>query len=90
MPQRSQTEKHMRQTRTRTLRNRRRRKAMKQAVREVLDAAEEGNAHEVREAMPAAQKAIDKAAQRGVIHKNTADRRKSRLVARVRGMLDEE
>ncbi len=81
-------EKHIRKTQTRTLRNRKRRKAMKDAVRLVLDAARAGDEDAVREAMPEAQKAIDKAAKRGILHKNTADRRKSRLVARVRRMLE--
>jgi small subunit ribosomal protein S20 len=34
------------------------------------------------EAIPAAQKALDKAAARGIIHRNTAARRKSRLMRR--------
>ncbi len=87
MPQRAAMEKHIRQTRTRTQRNRMRKQAMKQAIRSVLDAARAGDADAVKEALPVAQKAIDKAAQRGVLHQHTAARRKSRLVARVRGML---
>lgn len=89
MPQRAQMSKHMRQTRKRTLRNRRRRKDMKEAVRQVLEAAQAGNEEAVREAMPVAQKAIDKAAKRGILHDNTAARRKARLVARVRDMLEQ-
>lgn len=83
-------DKHVRKTRRRTLRNRMRRQAMKQAIRDVMDAAEAGDAEAVKAAMPEAQQAIDKAAKRGVLHKNTAARRKSRLVARVRDMLDQE
>lgn len=83
-------EKHVRQTRKRTLRNRTRRKDMKQAIRAVVDAAEAGDAEAVKDAMPEAQQAIDKAARHGIIHRNTADRRKSRLVSRVRRMLGEE
>ena len=90
MPQRAQMEKHVRKTRTRTLRNRNRRKEMKQAIREVMEAAEAGDAEAVKDAMPEAQQAIDKAARHGIIHQNKADRRKSRLVARVRRMLGEE
>jgi small subunit ribosomal protein S20 len=63
---------------------------MKQAIRAVMDAAEAGDADAVKDAMPAAQKAIDKAARHGIIHQNTAGRRKSRLVARVRRVLGEE
>lgn len=83
-------EKHVRKTRRRTLRNRTRRRDMKQAIREVIEAAEAGDAEAVKDAMPEAQQAIDKAARHGIIHQNTADRRKSRLVARVRRMLGEE
>ncbi len=83
-------EKHLRQTRTRTLRNRIRKKAMKQAIREVLQAAEAGDADAVTAGLREAQKAMDKAAQRGVIHRNTARRRKARLVARARELLGQE
>jgi len=87
MPQRAQTEKHLRQTKTRTYRNRLRKNAMKSAVREVMDAARAGDAEAVEAGMPAVQKAIDKAAKRGVIHQRTADRRKSRLSAQVSALL---
>jgi small subunit ribosomal protein S20 len=90
MPQRAQMEKHVRKTRTRTLRNRARRRDMKAAIRAVMDAAHAGDAEAVKEAMPEAQQAIDKAARHGIVHQNTADRRKSRLVARVRRILGEE
>ena len=90
MPQRAQMEKHVRQTRKRTLRNRTRRRNMKQAIRTVIEAAEAGDADGVKDALPEAQQAIDKAARHGIIHANTADRRKSRLVSRVRRMLGEE
>lgn len=83
-------EKHVRKTRTRTLRNRNRRKEMKQAIRSVVEAAEAGDAEAVKAAMPEAQQAIDKAARHGIIHQNKADRRKSRLVARARRILGEE
>ena len=39
---------------------------------------------EQKEALSAAYKAIDKAAKRGVIKKNTAARKKSRLSARIK------
>ncbi|MGD9498649.1 MAG: 30S ribosomal protein S20 [Armatimonadota bacterium] len=87
MPQRAAMHKHLRQTRVRTQRNRMRKQAMKQAIRQVLEAARSGDAQAVKEALPVAQKAIDKAAQRGIIHQHTAARRKSRLVARARTML---
>lgn len=41
---------------------------------------QEGNLEEAQEAVSQAVRALDKAAQKGVIHKNNAARRKSRLV----------
>ncbi|MCD6361263.1 MAG: 30S ribosomal protein S20, partial [Armatimonadetes bacterium] len=64
--------------------------AMKSAIREVLDAARAGDSEAVEAGLPVAQKAIDKAAKRGVIHKRTADRRKSRLIARTRELLGQD
>ncbi len=40
-----------------------------------------GTTQEAEALIPATFKAIDKAAKRGIIKKNTADRKKSRLVA---------
>jgi small subunit ribosomal protein S20 len=41
---------------------------------------DEGNLESAREATVRAVKALDKAAEKGVIHKNNAARRKSRLM----------
>jgi len=41
---------------------------------------EEGRLEEAREAVRAAASALDKAAEKGIIHKNNAARRKSRLM----------
>jgi len=58
--------------------NLRRLRAMKSAVKEVKRLALAKDA-KVAEALQSAYKAIDKAAKRGVIKKNTAGRKKSRL-----------
>ncbi|MEX0934023.1 MAG: 30S ribosomal protein S20 [Candidatus Paceibacterota bacterium] len=63
--------------------NERRKKAMKQAVRGVRDVLKEKMKDEALKKLPAAYKAIDKAARRGVIKKNTASRKKSRLTAEI-------
>jgi small subunit ribosomal protein S20 len=55
---------------------------MKTRVRTATDAAEAG-ADDAEAKLKAAIKRIDTAAAKGVIHKNQAARRKSRLVARV-------
>ena len=52
----------------------------KAAMKEVKDLASEGKTKEAEEKLPEAYKAIDKAAKRGVIKSNNADRKKSLLV----------
>jgi len=51
--------------------------ALKTAVRKFHEAAEAGNADEAKALAAEAGKALDKAASRGVIHKNQAANRKS-------------
>ena len=52
------------------------------AVRNVHSAMEAGDAEETQAAMLQAISALDKAAEKGVIHKNNAARRKGRLMKR--------
>ncbi len=59
--------------------NTRRKRAMKTAVKEIRDLTGKGEKKQASELLPKAYKAIDKAAKRGVIKKNTASRKKSRL-----------
>jgi len=44
---------------------------------------DEGRLEEAREAVRVAASALDKAAEKGIIHKNNAARRKSRLMQRL-------
>jgi small subunit ribosomal protein S20 len=53
--------------------------ALKTYVKKVRTAVTKGDAETQAEALRVAMKQLDKAAQRGVIHKNQAARRKSRL-----------
>lgn len=55
-------------------------------VKYVLKAVETGDVQAANDAYRKAQPIIDKAAQKGLIHKNKAARIKSRLVARVKAM----
>ncbi|MBI4117973.1 MAG: 30S ribosomal protein S20 [Parcubacteria group bacterium] len=64
--------------------NDRRRRAMKDVLKSIRKAAEAKNAPEAKKLLSEAYKAIDKAAKRGVIKKNNAARKKSRLVALVK------
>jgi small subunit ribosomal protein S20 len=52
--------------------------ALKTYVKKVRTAATAGDADTLKTALTLAVKNIDKAAQRGIIHKNSAARRKSR------------
>ena len=77
--------KRNRQNEKRRLRNRTVRSDLRTHQKSALEAA--GTDAE-GEALRQAIKKIDKAAQKGVIHKNKAARQKSRLVARVRAAAD--
>ncbi len=60
--------------------------ALKTAVRRVRTAAESGDAAAAATALATAAKALDKAASKGVIHKNQAANRKSGLAKQVAGI----
>lgn len=68
----------------RTTINVNRRSRMRSLVRKVEEAITGGDAKQAREALKAAEPAIARAAQTGVIHRNTASRTVSRLNARVK------
>ena len=53
--------------------------ALKTAVRKFREAVAEGNADEAKALAADAGKALDKAASKGVIHKNQAAKRKSAI-----------
>ena len=74
--------KRNRQTIKRTERNKAVRSELKTRTKAALNGADEG-AENAEALARAAQKRIDKAAAKGVIHKNAAARRKSRLARRI-------
>jgi small subunit ribosomal protein S20 len=76
--------KRNRQNEVRRLRNKAVRSEMKTRVKTAVRAAESG-AEESSEALRTAVKRIDKAAAKGVIHKNQAANRKARLMKRLAG-----
>lgn len=59
--------------------NDRRKRTMKDAVKEIEKLAREKKTDEAKKLVSKAYAAIDKAAKRGVIKKNTASRKKARL-----------
>ena len=74
--------KRNRQNEKRRLRNKAVRSEVKTRVKSAVSAAEAG-AENTTDAVRLALKKIDKAATKGVIHKNQAARRKSRLMKRL-------
>ena len=71
--------KRIRQNVAARARNRWRLRTMRQAIKAYEDRLAHGTADEARDALHTAQKAIDKTAQKGIIHRNQAARRLSRL-----------
>ena len=62
-----------------TMRNKMIKSSTKTAIKKVQTAAAAGNKDEAKAALIAAVSSIDRAASKGVYHKNTASRKKSRL-----------
>jgi len=78
--------KRIRQNATRRARNRWRLRRMRVAIKAFQTAVASGDAGQAAEAAREAGKIIDRTAQKGVIHRNQAARRKSRMVARVKAL----
>ena len=70
----------------RTAVNKSRRSRMRTYVRQVEEAITAGDRKAAREAFKQAEPAVMQAAQRDILHKNTASRRISRLSARINAM----
>ena len=75
--------KRVRQTKKRTATNRNSKGVLRGALRQIRETLVEANLEKVRQQMPEAFSRVDKAIQKGVLHKNTAARLKSRLMARL-------
>jgi small subunit ribosomal protein S20 len=78
--------KRLRSAERRRLRNRVFRGRARTAVNKARHLMEQGHTEEAQEAVRAAVVALDKAAQKGIIHKNNAARRKSRLMQQLNQM----
>lgn len=79
--------KRSRQNVSRNERNKAVRSELKTRAKQAVDAAESGDAAKAEEMLVLAQKRLDMAVTKGVLHKSTASRRKSRLTAQVRSLL---
>ncbi|MCX7382524.1 MAG: 30S ribosomal protein S20 [Alphaproteobacteria bacterium] len=78
--------KRIRQTATRTERNKARVSRMRTFVKKVEEAISSGNKDAARAALQAAQPEMQRAAGKGVVHNNTVSRKISRLAARVKSI----
>jgi len=79
--------KRIRQTERRTARNQARKSRMRTFVKKVEAAIDSGNKTEAAAALRAAQPEMQRAAGKGVAHKNTISRKLSRLSARIKGLV---
>jgi len=79
MPIKKSAKKALKQNRTKRVFNLRRLKKMRESIKSTKKLIKEGKKEEAIKILPKVYKAIDKAAKRGVIKKNTASRKKSRL-----------
>jgi small subunit ribosomal protein S20 len=80
MPNHKSAEKRVRQNEKRKQINRSNRTRLRSSIRKLRGAIAEGNATEL---LPETISTIDKAVQKGVLHRNAAARYKSRLTTRV-------
>lgn len=81
--------KRNKQNEKRRLRNRGYRGTARVAVRDARAAMDSGDTDEAKTAVLEAISALDKAAEKGVIHKNNASRRKGRLMKRLAALEEE-
>ncbi len=87
MPNTKTAKKAMRQSERRRVTNLKTKNKLKVAVKTVRKNIDAKNSATIAEDLKKAFSALDKAAKKGVIHKNTADRKKSRLakaIARIK------
>lgn len=77
--------KHARQSEERRARRQPFKTNMKTMIRKVKDLVKEGKVSDAIKALPLAQKAIDTAAKKGIVHRKNADKNKSVLAKLVGG-----
>lgn len=80
MPNTKSAKKELRKAQKRRARNRYYRSRARTYIKKVRKLLAQGRIEEAREMLPLAMSALDKAAEKGIIHKNNAARRKSRLM----------
>jgi small subunit ribosomal protein S20 len=83
MPNHKSAEKRVRQNEKRRDNNRDNRGRLRTSIKKLRAALTTGDANTIQELLPATISTIDKAVQKGVLHRNAAARYKSRLTTRV-------
>ena len=78
--------KRIKVTEKKTLQNKMVKSALKTAIKKFEAAVAANNTEEAKALFVNATKSIDMAAQKGVVHKNMAARKKSRLAAKLNAM----
>ncbi len=81
-----QSKKRARQTERRTEVNKARRSRIRTYLRKVEEAIESGDSKAAQEALRIAQPELARGVTKGIVHKNTAARKMSRLSARVKAL----
>ena len=78
--------KRIKVTQTKTLNNRMVKSALKTAIKKFEVAVEAKNSEEAKTLYTSVVKSLDMAASKGVVHKNMAARKKSRLATKLNAM----
>ena len=86
MPTMKSAKKRLRQNIKHNLRNRTYKSALKTQMKKFLSVVKEGNAQAAQEELRLTVKKIDKGVVKGILHKNTASRKKSRLAKKLNQM----
>ncbi len=73
------SKKRIKITETKTLRNKMVKSALKTSIKKFENAITAGNVDEAKVLLDSAIRSVDMAASKGIIHKNVASRKKSRL-----------
>lgn len=87
MPIKKSTKKYVRVTARKTLKNSKIKGDFRSAAKKTVAAISKGDKDLAKEWFQKTAKALDKAAQKKVLHKNTAARKKSRLNKAVKAMI---
>ncbi|MCF8563318.1 30S ribosomal protein S20 [Alicyclobacillus tolerans] len=82
MPNIKSAEKRVNVSSRRTLRNVSLKSALRTTIKKFESALGQSDVEQARVALKLANRALDKAATKGIIHRNTASRKKSRLTRR--------